>query len=580
MKKANKWLALLLAIIMIASIGLAGCGKDDVTDTATDTPATTTETPSTEEPKPEGPELDAEQVLNYNLGGEPTALDSTIATYSHDFEVLNNIQEGLTRVGLDGMTVEGGIAESWDVNEDNTKYTFHLRDAKWSNGEPVTAKDFEFGWKLALNPITASQYGFIFASTNVAGANEYNTMAADADVAELQAAADAVGVKAIDEKTLEVTLHTPSAFFSDLIAFCTFFPVNQKFYESLTPGDYGTDPDKLLFNGPFKMTEWIHDQSIKLEKNENYWDAETVKIETINYAMVTDSNTSFNLYLSGDLDSVGIPAQFLDQYREDLNAHFVTEPTTWWLYTNLLQTGDKGAYLTNQNFRQALSSAFNRKQLIDVVWSGTREPAYGLIPPRIKGSGEKPYREQFPDVKIVEDAAKAKEMLAKAQEEVGKPLPTFDLLAGEGDVVLKIAQVLQEQWKQLGVETTINQQPSKVQKELRRANQYDLSLNGWGADYNDPSSFMDLYTSDNPFNEIGFKDARYDELVKGSATETDNAKRMANFAEAEKIMLDSGAIIPIWHNAGYVLRQPYVHDIARYVTGAGISFKWAYVSGK
>ena len=181
---------------------------------------------------------------------------------------------------------------------------------------------------------------------------------------------------------------------------------------------------------------------------------------------------------------------------------------------------------------------------------------------------------------MVEDPAQAKELIAKAQEEVGKPLPTFELLVGEGDVVLKISQVLQEQWKQLGVNVTINQQPSKIQKELRKANNYDISLNGWGADYNDPSSFMDLYVSDNPFNEIGFSDARYDELVKGAAQELDNAKRMEMFAEAESIILEHGSIIPIWHNAGYVLRQPYVKDVARYATGADVSFKWAYVSGK
>ena len=297
---------------------------------------------------------------------------------------MNNVKEGLTRVGLDGKTVEAGIAENWEVSEDGKTYTFNLRDAKWSNGEPVTANDFEFAWKLAINPKTASQYAFIFGATNIAGANEFNGISPDASAEELQAAADKVGVKALDEKTLQVTLHAPSAFFLDLIGFASFFPINQKFYESLEAGAYGTDPDKMLFNGPFKLTEWVHDQSVKLEKNENYWDAETVKIETINYAMVSDSNTSFNLYLSGELDSVGIPAQFLDQYKEDPNAEFVTETVTWWLYTNLKQTGDKGAYLTNQNFRKALSSAFNREQLIDVVWSGTRKPAYGLVPPGIK----------------------------------------------------------------------------------------------------------------------------------------------------------------------------------------------------
>ncbi len=579
MKKTNKWLALLLAIVMIASIGLVGCGKAETTEPPTDTTKPADTAKPADPPKVEGPGLDAEQVLNYNLGSEPTSLDTSVATYSHDFLILNNIQEGLTRVGLDGATVEGAMAESWDVSADGKVYTFHLRDAKWSNGEPVTANDFEFGWKLALNPKTASQYAFIFGSTNLAGANEYSALA-DASDEELQAAADAVGVKATDAKTLQVTLHSPSAFFLNLLGFASFFPINQKFYESVEAGSYGTDPDKMLYNGPFKLEEWVHDQSIKLTKNENYWDNNTVKIQEINYAMVTDSNTSFNLYLSGELDSVGIPEQFLAQYKEDPNSVFEPATVTFWLYTNLKQTGDKGAYLQNQNFRKALSAAFSRQQLVDVVFGGTRFPAAGLVPPGIVGSGTEDYREQYADVKILEDAAKAKEFLAKAKEEVGKPIPSFELLMSDSDVSLKIAQVLQEQWKQLGVDFTINQQPAKIGKELRKTNKYDVAFTGWGADYNDPSSFMDLYASDNPFNEIGFNDPKYDELVKGAAKELDNTKRMEMFAEAEKLILENGSIIPIYHNAAFILRQPYVKDVARYATGADASFKWAYVSGK
>ena len=524
--------------------------------------------------------LDAEQVLNYNLGSEPTSLDSTVATYSHDFLILNNIQEGLIRVGLDGSTVEPGMAESWEVSPDGTKYTFKLRDAKWSNGEPVTANDFEYGWKLAINPKTGSQYGFIFGATNVAGANEFHGMSPDSSDADIQAAADKVGVKAIDAKTLEVTLSAPSAFFLNLIGFCSFFPVNQAYYESLEAGAYGTDPDKILYNGPFKLTEWVHDQSIKLEKNENYWDAETVKIETINYAMVTDSNTSFNLYLSGELDSVGIPAQFLEQYKEDPNAVFEPDTVTFWLYTNLKREGDKGDYLRNKNFRQALGLALNRQQMIDVVFGGTRMKAAGLVPPGIAGATGKDYRDEYPNIQVAEDAAKAKELVELAKQEVNKPLPTFELLMGEGDTALKLSQVMQESWKQAGIEFTINQQPAKIAKELRVAFNYDIAWTGWGADYNDPSSFMDLYVSDNPFNEIGFNNARYDELVKGASKELDNAKRMAMFAEAEQLIIDDASIIPVYHSAAYILRQQYVKDVARYATGPEASFKWAYVSGK
>ncbi len=574
MRKVNKWLALLFAIIMIASIGLAGCGKAADDKATTDAPKTAEGDKKTDEPK-----VDVEQVLNYNLGAEPTSLDSTVATYAHDFLILSNVQEGLVRLNLKQET-EGAMAESWDVSDDKLTYTFHLRDAKWSNGDPVTAQDFEYGWKLALNPKTASQYGFIFATANIAGANDYNSMA-DATDEELQAAANNVGVKALDPKTLQVTLAAPSPFFLDLTSFATFFPVNQKFYESLEAGTYGTDSDKLLYNGPFVVSEWNHDQSVKISKNENYWDANTVKISDVNFSIVTDSNTAFNLYLSGDLDSNPVPEQFLEQYKDDPNSKFEPETRTFWLYTNMAGEGVKGEYLKNKNFREALAIGFDRQQFVDVISGGQYGPAFGILPPGIRGtSKEKDFIEEFARNVIKEDAKKAKELVAKALEEVGKPLPELELLIGDNDLSLKIAQFLQEQWKQAGVTITVNQQPSKIQKELRKTGKFDLNHSGWGADYNDPSTFLDLFTSDNSFNELKFSDARYDELVKGAAKEKDEAKRMQMYAEAEQILLSSYSVIPTYHRAQYVLRAPYVKDVAYYAVGADECFKWAYVEGK
>ncbi len=580
MKTANKWLTLLLAIVMIASIGLAGCGNDSV-----EQDNGTNETPGAdgqEEAPNEDVKLDATQVLNYDLGSEPTSLDSSTATYSHDFELLNNVLEGLARIDLNNE-IKPAMAEKWEVSEDQLKYTFTLRDAKWSNGDAVTAGDFEFAWKLAMNPKTGAEYQGLFDVAGIAGAKEVAALSADSSDEELNAALTKVGVKAVDAKTLEVTLSRPSALLLELTTFPTFFPINQKYYESLEPGAFGTDADKLIYNGPFVVSEWNHDNSIKLVKNDNYWDAETVKLNEVNYAMITDTNTRFNLYLSGDLDATGIPEQFLEQYKDDENAVRVTETVNYWLYLNLKGKGDQGEFLRNDNFRKAVAIGFNRQQLIDVVYGGTKVPAYGIVPPGISGSAEgKDFRDEFTannDI-IKEDVEKAKELIQKAKEDVGKEIPSFTLLMFEGDKSLKMAQIMQEQWKQIGVNVEVNQQPAKVSNELKKNFNYDIAIGGWGADYNDASTFMDLFTSDNPFNQMGFNAVNYDKAVSDAANETDRVKRAQLYADAEKILLENGSLVPIFYQSGYSLRQPYVKDIARYASGPDYSLKWAYISGK
>ncbi len=579
MKKANKWLALLLAIIMIASIGLAGCGNDDATEDPKP-PSGDADKPKAEEPKADG--IDAEQVLNYNLGAEPAMLDNTLTTYLHEFEVMNQIYEGLIREDKDQKVIPG-LAESWEISPDKQTFTFKLRDAKWSNGDPITADDFEFAWKLAMNPKTGSTYGFLFGVVNIVGAADFNAMSVDSSDADLQAAADKVGVNALDAKTLEVKLGSPSNIFLPMLAFATFFPINEKFFNSLEAGTFGTDVDKMLYSGPFVLSDWTHDQSIQLKKNSDYWEADVVKIEEINYAMITDSNTSFNLYQAGDLDSVGIPDQFLEQYKGDANASYEPAIGSFFLYHNQEGEGVKGDYLRNQNFMHAMSFSLDRQKIVDVIYGGVRKPAYGVIPPGIFGNtpGQN-FRDEYSDIDkiITEDVNKAKELLAKAQEEVGQPLPTFEFLTGDSDISLKLGQIMQEMWKQIGVEITINQQPSKIARELANTRKYDIWLSNWYGDYNDPSTYMDLWQTGNSFNRLSFSDARYDELVKGAATEPDQKKRMDAYAEAERILVSHGGVVPIMYAGSYVLRQPYVKDVVRYPTGAVISFKWAYVQGK
>lgn len=581
MKK--KITSILLAAAMVSTMFLSACGGSTPTEpTNSDAEKTevTAETESKGTPEADAGEakLAAEQVLRINLGSEPPSLDPGTSTDTVSTEVLNACYDGLTRMNKDGQALEGsGIAESWEISEDLLTYTFKLKDAKWSDGSAVTAEDFEYSWKRVLDPNTASQYAFFLYY--IEGAEAYN---------KGEGSADDVAIKAIDEKTLEVKLAQPTGYFAGLLARPTYMPLKKEFVEKLIADgeSYGSDPDKMLFNGPFKLTEWNHEQNLIMEKNEGYWDADSVKLARIKADMIGDKNTPINLFETGDLDAMGVPTEYLPKYRDSEGFRALTRASTWYLQFNM-----KNDLMANEKIRKALSMTLNRQGFImGVLNNNGSRVAPGLVPYGMPGMTSKDgdFRAQSP-LKDPVDASSGQEVIDEAVKlfeeglaEVGKTREDFEsevnYLTGDSDVAKKIAQAFQQMWKQsLGVEVPIESTTFKVRLDKESKGDYTISFSGWSGDYNDAMTFMDMFVTDGPYNRVYWSNAEYDALIE-KAKNTTGDERIQAMIDAEVILQKEQPLAIIYFPARNVVEKEYVKGILRFPVALDNEYKWAYIS--
>ncbi len=373
-----------------------------------------------------------ENKLNLNLGEEPPDLQSVTCTDTVSFDVLNACLEGLARMNPDGEYEQGsGLAESWTISDDGLIYTFTIKDGqKWSDGTPLTAHDFEYAWKTAVDPRTASQYNFMlfFIKGAEDAANvelpdpEEDPEGYKAALDELKEALDNMGVKATDDKTLVVTLESPSAFFISLTAFTTFYPLNQKAHEKWGEG-YATEINKMLFCGPFVIDEWKHQSKMVLKRNPKYWDAANVKLESIHFDMIKDFNTPVTMYEANELDAMGVPGDFITKFQSERPDEFKQLPDAAAFY---LECNLEHPVLKDATFRKALSLAMNRKEYCDNVLRNFSAPAYCLTPPSIQGAeagevyAEKYLKDYLP---TTGNAAEAQKLMKEALKALGYKAP-------------------------------------------------------------------------------------------------------------------------------------------------------------
>ena len=532
---------LFISMMLILSIFLAACGGGNDTG------------------KKDGENV--AQDLRININTEPPTLHPGLATDSTSGTVLRQVLEGLSRINLEGKA-ELAAAEDVKISDDQKTYTFTLRDTTWSNGDPVTAKDFEYAWKWALDPANASEYSSILYYLE--GGQAFN---------EGTGSADAVGVKALDEKTLEVKLVNPTPFFLELTAFYTYLPINSKIAEA-NP-DWANDAgENYTTNGPFKLTEWSHSDKVVLEKNADYWDADTVKLNTITMIMVNDPNTELSMFDSGELDWAGMPTGNLptDALSTLKDAgRLNTEPIAG-IYNYKLNTTVEP--FNNANIRKAFALAINRQELIDNVTQGGQMPAMAIVPPTMFPENEKGY---FKD----NDVAKAKEYLQKGLEELGysdvSELPAIALSYNTDEAHQKIAQAVQDMWKNnLGVEVTLDNAEWKVYLDQLQSLDYNIARLGWLSDYNDPISFLDMYYSaTGGNNDTGWENLEFQKLLDQSATEQDAEKRFDLLKQAEAIFMEEMPVIPIYFYTNNWVQAENLKDVA--VSGLGdVQFKWAH----
>ncbi|TYS65706.1 peptide ABC transporter substrate-binding protein [Sutcliffiella horikoshii] len=561
--KKSKYL-LLLALTLVLSAFLAACGGGN----SAQNNGGQGDTPPSGEGEPTGP-----QVLNVVDSAEIPTMDTVQGTDAVAFNVMNNVFEGLYRLGENDEVVEG-VAKSHEVSEDGLTYTFTLReDSVWSNGEPVTANDFVFAWQRAVDPNTGSEYGPYMMNGKIKNATQVS--AGELPLEEL-------GVKAVDEYTLEVTLEQPVAYFESLMTFPTFFPQNQKFLEE--QGDkYALEADTLIYNGPFTLDSWEHEVGWTMKKNADYWDAETVKLDEVNVKVVKEVSTGVNLYTAQQIDiSPGLTSDFVTQYKEDPDLISYLEPTIFWFKFN--QT--KNEALANVNIRKAIAMGFNKQDMADYVLNNGSIPANYSVPVEFVQHPEtgEDFREKNGDMNAF-DAEKAKEHWEKGLEELGTEAVTIEILGGDTETAKTMQEYLQNQLQENlpGLTIKLKEVPFAQRLDLDAAMDYDMQLAGWGPDYLDAISFANLWITDGGNNKMGYSNAEYDKLLNDVMTTyaNDPAKRFEAMQEAERILLEEdAAIAPIYQRGTTRLWKPYVQNVYRHNFGPDFSYKWAYISGK
>lgn len=536
----------------LAAIGMAGIMVWSLTACKNSKPVTKeTEASSARAETTEGGK-DGGNLLNVHIDVEVASMDPQIATDGTSFEVIADITDGLYELDAGGKPVPG-LAESVDKSPDGLTLTYHLRDVKWSNGTPVTANDFVFAWRRAVDPKTASEYAFI---VGIAGIRNADAVAAGEKPLE------ELGVTAVDDKTLKVELDVPVPYFESLMAFPTFYPVNQEFFEAC--GDqYASTPDTLLSNGPFKITSYEPAATtITLEKNPDYWDADKVKLDGMKYQVIKDSQQAILAYQNGDLDVVTLSGEQVEQFQADPEFKNIMAGYLWYISPNT-----KVAGLENLNLRKALSLCFDKEAVCNNILKDGSIPAYFAVPTLLAtGPDGKDYRESAGSDYFKTDKAEALKYWEEAKKELGVESLTYNMIVEDTESAINVAQFLQSEIQTTlpGITINLEQMPKKNRVERMQQGQYELGLTRWGPDYADPMTYLDMWTTNSPNNYGFWSNSEYDTIIESSKKgelALDPEKRWSALINAEKIVCDDAVILPVYQKGNAVMQKANVEGI-------------------
>ncbi|MBR0373265.1 MAG: peptide ABC transporter substrate-binding protein [Mogibacterium sp.] len=509
-----------------------------------------------------------EKVFRYATNTEPTTFDLTKGNSIGDNEIQHAITEGLTR--NTGGVVTPGIAESWDISEDGLVYTFHLREAYWSDGQPITAQDFVYSWQRLIDPATGSPYSWFLDTIGIKNAAKVE--AGELDPSEL-------GIKAIDDRTLEVTLDRPMAvLLSGLGMQSNLGPVRQDMVEKYG-AEFAATADKNVYSGPYVLTSTENNVYV-FEKNPNYWDADNVKLDRVELNYIEKADTALAMYENGELDYVRLDNAVVENYKDREDCHSYLNGNVDYCYIN---TESENPVWKNQNFRLALNYALDREEYNQLANSGVYHPYNALCFPGLTGKDGKTYGETY-DVDsyaypINGDVDLAKEYLGKAMDELGIASPsdiTIEFVTTDAESNKKIAEVLQERWQStLGINVKIRQVTySQIYGEVYPNFDYEIGYAGWGPDFDDPTTYLNLWRSDvkwyNPYSNPEF-DAKLD---AAQAEVDDPNARMDLLNEAEQILIADGAWVPLQARQQYYLLSPKMKDVTFY--SFSINIDWAF----
>ncbi|MEY2301740.1 peptide ABC transporter substrate-binding protein [Bacillus tropicus] len=507
------------------------------------------------------------QVLNVTVSEEIPSLDTAKTMDGTSAHIMQNIFEGLYALDDQDQPIPA-VAKSFKRSEDGKKYTFDLRkDAKWSNGDNVTAHDFMFAWKRAIIPETASQYAsMLFYVKNAKEINK-GTMPLDA-----------LGVKVINDYKLEVELEQPIPYFLQLLALPIYLPQHESFLKEQGK-NYALEPNNLIYNGPFVLEKWKHEQEFQLKKNATYWDEKKVKLDEINFQIVKDTMTVVNLYEAGDLDRVPINSQFVDKYKGSKELHMSSEPGI-----AMLRFNEQNNALASKKVRQSISFALNKEDFVAHFINNGAKPASGLVPVgHVNEETGKDFRKENGDLSSY-DLQNAKKIWAEAKKELGVEQVNLEFLTFEQDNAKRMAEYIKGDLEKnlQGLTIQIKQQPFKQKLQLEQTGAYDISMANWGPDYKDPISYLELFTTGNLNNKMNYSNLHYDELIKKAKTDfvLEPEKRWGALLEAEQVLLEDAAVAPLYQIGSAYVQKDYVRGIEKHQFGGIYTYKNAYIANE
>ncbi|MBD5835071.1 peptide ABC transporter substrate-binding protein [Lactobacillus delbrueckii] len=508
----------------------------------------------------------SKKTLNWTVASEIPTMDMSKATDSTSFNQLSNTMEGLYRLGKNSK-LEKALATSEKVSKDGKTYTYTLRKSKWSDGSELTAKDFVYSWRRTVDPKTASQYSYLFSGIKNA----------DAIVAGKKKP-ETLGIKAVGKYKLVITLERRIPYFDKLMGFAVFFPQSEKAVAKYG-SKYGTASKYMLYNGPFKQVGWTGSNlSWKMVKNPYYWDKKNVKLDTITWSVQKTPSTAYNLYQSNKLDYTGLDASQTKQLKNQKGYVTLNQGATFYLQFNVA----KNKYLANTNIRKALSLAVDRKGLNSSL-GGNSVPANTLTPTQLTDVNGEDYTKRisksaksfYPASTNKKEAVK---YMNKGLKELGVSKFSFKILSDDTDAGKKTTEFLQSTFESTfgnKVSVSVQNLPFKTRLSRSTAGNFDIVVSGWSADFADPISFLDLFTSTNPENNGKWKNTSYDKLIADSKTTASTSKRWDDLTKAEDILLNNVGVAPLYYNTNAALIRPSVKNV---IQNRGTwNFKDAYI---
>lgn len=495
--------------------------------------------------KPAGGEID--QKIVWAVNEEADSLDPGVTSNTFASPIIQNAFEPLVTYDAENNLV-GGLAETWDVSADGLEYTFHLRDGlKWSDGSDLTSADFEFSWLRVLDRELAGQYSNLLTDY-IVGAEEFFAGTGERD---------AVGIAAPDAQTLVVTLKTPTPFFLPMLNMYPFNAVKQDVVEGKAD-TWAKNADSYVSNGAYMVTDISFGKSITLAKNPHYWNADAVELEEITLRVIPDQSTALTAFESGQVDGVlTVPTDDLPRLKaESDDLYVVPQFGTTYFIMNL----EKEPF-TDPKVRKALSLAIDRNSLIEKVLQSSDEPGTGIVAPGYVLDGED-FTAERPDWGMVPtgDVETAKQLLAEAGFANGEGLPAIELSYYTDDTVKKVAEALQQMWKEnLGIDMKITTEEWKVYYDGITAGDYDIAAMGWGGDYLHPMTFLAGYASDSVLNNSNYSNEKFDALLDQINSETDEVKSAELMHQAEEILIgEDMAVLNLYYRSKYMMAAPTV----------------------